>query len=179
MNIPSAAAVAVMISLALPASLTAKGRTVKITISTVDQTAPIEINDPAVGQFHIWDGPGTYVNDVPQTKGFIIDWSKGAVEHRPNGLRRYRVAFYTGCLAGQYPCDKETEPRLSYVVLYEYDTVAGKGYVYLPGKADESYGVNTRSIYRGLEGDWFLATSSWQEYVAPIISKPQLDNRQR
>ena len=151
MNIPSAAALAVAIALALPASLTAKGRTVKITISTVDQAAPIEINDPAVGQFHVWDGPGTFINDVPQTKGFIIDWSKGAVEHRPN----------------------------AYVVWYEYDPAAGKGYIYLPGKADEGYALNTRSIYRGLEGDWFLATSSWQEYVAPIISKRHLDNRQR
>jgi hypothetical protein len=164
MKIPSTAALAVAIALTLPASLTAKGRTVKITISTVDQAAPVEINDPAIGQFHVWDGPGTYVND------FIIDWSKGAVEHRPNALRRYRVAFYTG--------DEETKPRLSYVVLYEYDPAAGKGYVYLPGKADEGYALNTRSIYRGLEGDWFVATSSWQEYVAPIISK-QLDNRQR
>ena len=179
MNTHSATATALMITLALPTSLPAKGRTIKITISTAHQTVPVAITGPALSQFNIWAGPGCSVNNVPETKGFIIEWSKGAVENRPNGLRQYQVSFYTGCTDGDNQCNPEAELRLSYVVLYEYDAAAGMGYVYLPGKADDWYRVNTRSILRRLEGHWFEATSSWQEYVAPIISKIQTDNRQR
>jgi len=172
MTLRHAAPVFALITFALPASLADKGLTTKITISTTDQAVPIEVNGPTLGMFHIWRGPGVIVNHVPQTEGFIIDWSKGLVEHRPSGLQRYRVSFYTGCPAGLCE-EKEVGPKLSYVVLYEYDAAAKKGYVYLPGKGDPEYQINTRSILRGLEGGWFVAISEWQEYVTPIILKIQ------
>ena len=58
-------------------------------ISASDLAAPIVFAHETLGQFYIWDGPGTTINAVPQTEGFIIDWSKGKVAGRPAGLRRY------------------------------------------------------------------------------------------
>jgi hypothetical protein len=34
--------------------------------------------------------------------------------------------------------------------------------VYLPGESDNSYSLNTSSIFRGCEGNWFRANVAWQ-----------------
>ena len=41
------------------------------------------------------------------------------------------------------------------------DPATGQGYVYLPGKSDEPYRLNTKAIYRGREGNWFRANAAW------------------
>ena len=118
-------------------------------------------------QFNVWSGAGTFrarggiANSVEFTEGFIVDWPSGVVTDRPNGLHRYEVAFYAG---GSLPV---------YTVFYELDTSGDRGYVYLPGTADELYTVNTRAILRGhgFEGHWLRATRSWQQAVAPLITR--------
>jgi hypothetical protein len=176
------AVVSVLIALAAPLSLAAKGRTVKITITGSAQSVPVEIVDPAVSQFSVWSGPGTFINGVPQTEGFIINWAKGPVAQRPHALRRYQVAFYTGCKKEDSSFCNTDEPQLSYVVIYEYDPAAKQGYVYLPGRGEPWYEVNTRSILRtiqlspgvvgnGLEGNWFLGSADWQRFAAPFLSQ--------
>ena len=58
-------------------------------------------------------------------------------------------------------------------VLYEPDPARGQGYVYFPGKGEESYALNVSSIYRGREGHWFRATRAWnQAAVKAIAGKP-------
>jgi hypothetical protein len=166
---PFAAICAMLIGIALPTSLPAKGRTLKIVISTADQAASIEVTDDAVSKFNVWSGAGVEINNVPQTKGFIVEWTKDPVPERPNNLRRYRVSFFTGCHRSDTPCSA-AEAKLSYLVLYEYDPAAKEGYVYLPGKGDDGYKLNTRSIFRRVEGDWFHATQEWQEFIAPFIA---------
>src|SRR5262249_19701032 len=157
--------------LTVPASLFAKGRTVKITIKGADLGTPIESSDDAVGWFGIWEGPGVRINGAPQSTGFIIDWSKGAVAERRNGLARYEVSFYAGCNMSEWGC-RTDKPSLAYVVYYEYDPAAEQGYVYLPGKADEWYRLNTFSIFRGgLEGNWFFASSDWQKFAQPLMER--------
>jgi hypothetical protein len=61
--------------------------------------------------------------------------------------------------------------ELAYVVSYEYDPARAQGFVYLPGNGDPWYALNSRSIYRGLEGNWFRATRAWQDAVVPLISQ--------
>lgn len=156
------------LAVALPCLLLAKASTVKITVSGGSLAAPVEYGSDNLGQFHIWDGPGTMVNGVPQTTGFIIDWSKGPVTKRPTGLRHYEISFYTGCRSNEQNC-RTTSPILSYIVSYEYDPSTKQGYVYLPGKSDQHYSLNTSSIYRGLEGNWFVASTDWREFVQLII----------
>jgi hypothetical protein len=165
-------ALTLLIVLTFPGLALAKGRTVKITMDAVSgQHQRIEMNAPDVSQFHIWDGPGTFVNSVEELDGFIVDWRNGPQKQRA-GSQRYRVSFYTGCRMDEDHC-RTSVPRLSYVVIYEFDPNAGVGFVYLPGKGEEWYDVNTRSLLRGREGNWFVATTAWQKYVAPYIAKAE------
>jgi hypothetical protein len=144
--------------LVIPAQVFAKGATVKITINGADLKSPIEITDPEVlTKFQVWSGPGTSAFN-PNAGGFVIDWSQ-AVAEPPKGLQRYEVSFYA----------KLPTERLVYVVFYEYDPVTGRGFVYLPGRKDKWYGLNVSTIYHGVEGRWFRASSPWEVIARPLI----------
>ena len=118
-----------------------------------------------LARFNVWSGPGTSSTSGGQTvqgdTGFIIDWRAGAVAARPDGLRRYEVQFYT---RGQADDD-----LLIYVVQVQEGAVPGEGWVYLPGRTDAHYRTNVRTIYRGLEGQWFRASPEWQQAVASLL----------
>jgi hypothetical protein len=58
---------------------------------------------------------------------------------------------------------------LDYVITYAYDPVNRKGYVYLPGRDEAEYVRNTFSIYRQVEGNWFLARKAWDDLAGPLI----------
>lgn len=171
-----ACAFSLVVLLAAAASLSAKGATTKIIINGTDLAAPIEIADPTILRpFDVWAGPGTMscIRGVcaEGAEGFIIDWAAGVIAQRPTGLRRYTVSFYTeqqglGNAGGGMPVE---EP--SYVVLYEYDPAAQRGYVYLPGKDDQLYQMNVKAIFRQREGNWFLATGAWQELAGAFIAQ--------
>jgi hypothetical protein len=165
MNRTSAFTLAIL--LALATSLTAKGPTTKITIRDSNSGGSVDITDPAIlREFNVWAGPGTFLNEVEGTEGFIIDWSSGIITQRPTGLHRYEVSFHAISLNG-------ADRASTYVVFYEHDGPSNQGYVYLPGKGDELYQPNSREIFRGhgFEGNWFLATNSWQRAIAPLISR--------
>jgi len=147
-----------------PASLWAKGATVKVTIRGASLAAPIEITDRSIlADFNVWDGPGTYINNAEQTKGFIVDWSQGIVANPPEGLPVYDVSFYTRY--SDSPPDER--PVLVYVVSYAYDASTRQGYVYLPSSQ-----LNTRSIWHGhgFEGNWLRATNAWRDVVTPLLA---------
>jgi len=128
----------------------AKGTTTKVVITSAELQSPIEIGDPEVlKNFNVWSGPGTFSNDVEGNEGFIIDWASGVVTERPNGLRKFELSFYVRY--ANRPFGEQTD-QLAYVVSYSVDPATGQGYVYLPGKADEPYRLNTKAIYRGREG---------------------------
>jgi hypothetical protein len=74
-------------------------------------------------------------------------WREGA-EGRAIAL--FQVTFYAGTPPNE---------RIIYVVYYVFNPVTGHGYVYLPGRSDKWYGLNTFSIFRGEEGEWFPAWS--------------------
>lgn len=153
--------------LALPASLFAKGTIVRITIKGANLPAPIEITEAAIKDFTPWAGPGVTINGIKQTEGFIIDWKQGPLSGRPNDLPRYEVSFYGKLYGG-------VKEEVVHVVVYEYDPLIGRGYVYLPGKADGEYRLNAAMITRdGLEGNWFRATREWDDFVKRFIPKGQ------
>jgi TonB family protein len=158
------AAVLALLTIMSPTAL-AKGDTVKITIEGPAPTAPIEITDPAIRQFNIWSGPGTYVNGVEGKQGFIIDWAN-RLDVPPVGLHHYNVSFYTGCGLN------DANACRSYVVFYDFDASAGQGFVYLPGRQEEFFRLNVSAIYRGPEynGHWFRATTVWDNFMRPIIA---------
>jgi hypothetical protein len=165
--------VGIGIALALSTVMSAKGDTIKITVAGATLANPIEMTDATiVRQFQVWTGPGTQAcsggHCVEGTEGFIVDWSSGAVAHKPRGLQHYEVSFYV--TDARFPGQPGPE-HLAYVVSYEYDASASQGYVYLPGKGDPLYSLNAGSIYRDLEGRWFRATHAWQDAVVPLIAQ--------
>ena len=145
----------------------AKGTTTKIVITSAELQGPSEISDPEVlKNFNVWSGPGTFSNNVEGSEGFIIDWASGPVAERPNALRKFELSFYVRY--ANRPFDKQTD-QLAYIVSYAVDPASGEGYVYLPGKADEPYRLNTKAIYRGREGSWFHATAAWQAAFRNVV----------
>jgi hypothetical protein len=155
-----------MISI-VPAPLSAKGNTVKITIKGAGITTPLEITDPKIREFHVWAGPG-----AAETEGFIIEWSKGVVAQPPTGLQHCEVSFYSGCQSNESDC-RAPEPHLVYVVSYAYNPSTEQGYIYLPGRSDELFKFNAATILHGhsFEGHWLRATSAWGTFARPLIAK--------
>ncbi len=145
----------------------AKSKIVKITIKGADLQTPVEITDAKVLEnFQVWTGPGTGSNAPgfnPNAPGFIVDWPQGPVAKVPGELRKYQVFFHA-----------EPHDQIVYVVSYAFSPDGKQGYVYLPGGSDEWAGVNVRSIYRGIEGNWFRAWSAWERVARPLIEKAKL-----
>jgi hypothetical protein len=157
------AAVALLVIFSTTTLVLAKGPTTRITITGAGLQSVVEINDPEVlKNFNVWSGPGTFANGVEGTEGFIVDWASGALTDRPNGLRAFEVSFFVKY--AKRPFSEQTD-QLAYIVSYAVDPVTGQGYVYLPGKSDESYRLNTKAIHRGHEGKWFRANAAWQTAV--------------
>jgi hypothetical protein len=162
-----AAAFCLVVMFSATALVFAKGATTKITIVGAGLARPVEISDPEVlKNFNVWSGPGTFANDVEGTDGFIIDWASGAVKDRPTGLRIFELSFYVRYANRPF---REQTDQLAYIVSYAVDPATGQGYVYLPGKSDEPYRLNTRAIYRGREGNWFRASAAWQAAFRNVV----------
>jgi hypothetical protein len=155
---------ALPVLLALPQVGAAKGETARIEISKGKRALLTLAGGETAGQFTIWTGPGTPSSAVDERD--IADWRIGAVEP-PRGLRVYQVRFY--CAAdGETP--KESVPSsLCYGVRYGIDPDSGLGYVQIPPEGDREFPGNTRTIYRGVEGRWFVASERWEELVRPRL----------
>lgn len=137
--------------------LSRKANTVKIILANLHSGKQVELTDyAAVRRFEVWGS-------------LIIDWSKGTVAAPSPALPRFQVKFYEGCKFSDGPACHSEETSLAYVVTYVYDPLTKQGYVYLPAKDDEFVEVNVRSIYRGVEGHWLLASEEWQGFVVPTL----------
>jgi hypothetical protein len=162
-----AAAFSLLLVFSAPSHLFAKGITTRITITSPELKSPIEISDPEIlKNFNVWAGWGTFLNGVEGNEGFIIDWASGVVGERPSGLLSFEVSFYVKY--PNRPFNEQTD-QLVYVVLYETDPATGQGYVYLPGKTDEHFRLNARTIHRRREGNWFRATAAWENVFGRFV----------
>jgi len=167
-------AIGILMMSLMPAVLSAKGETVKITMEGQRLPTPIEITDSSVGTFSVWAGPGVHVNGIEQSEGFIIDWAKGPVAEPATGMPRLEVAFYAAT--------REDGPvRKTYTVSYVLDASAVQGFVYLPGKGDEPFPLNAATMYHGhgLEGHWFCANGAWDAFARARIVPAQLKKPHR
>jgi len=143
--------------LVLAPVLLGKGKTLKVVIAGGNLAKPVEISDPkTLADFQVWAGPGTSSN---QGQAFIVDWSSGPIKELPEGLSRYEISFYVDGL-----------DRVAYVVLYAFDHSIGHGYVYIPGKSDQHFQSNVRTIFRGIEGSWFHAWTVWDSVAGPLVT---------
>ena len=158
---------ATVLAALVPASLVAKGPTTRITITAVGGVRAVSVVDPIVlARFNVWDGPGTFSGPPNQptegTTGFIVDWRAGASASRPSGLEEFAVEFFV-----RY--QGEAPEQLAYTVVYARDPRSGDGFVYLPGKNDAQFRLNTQSIYRGYEGQWLRASQEWQQATKQLL----------
>jgi len=148
--------VSYFVMLLASAALNAKAQTVRIEVTGGALSEPMALTaQDRVERFWIWSGQGVQVNSQRDpSPGTFIDWSRGTVAKAPADLQRYEVSFF---------CEsRRTEGhRLAYAVSYVLDPATGHGYIYLPGRGDERYRLNTSSIYHGVEGNWFHASESW------------------
>ena len=76
--------------------------------------------------------------------------------------QNYQVSFHTG------PND-----QIAYVALYGFSPGEEQGYVYLPGEYDPWYGLNVRTVFRGVEGKLFRAWDAWERVARPLIEKAE------
>jgi len=160
-----ASVVVLLIMLGASALVTAKGITTRVRITGATLAQPVELTQPDVLQgFNVWSGPGTFLNDVEATEGFIVDWAAGVTEPPLTG-ESFDVSFYI--MDANRTASREQE-RLAYVVRFRM-AANGRGYVYLPGPGDEFYGLNVASILRGGEGKWFHSTREWDQTVRQRI----------
>jgi hypothetical protein len=157
-----------------PTASSAKGDMVLIEIKGETLTTPIKITDPRIQEFNVWSGPGVNGTRLENARGFIIDWQSGVVPRLPAGLQRHEVSFYAGCntIPDDPRCLAE-KPQLAYVVSYDYDPLSKRGFVYLPRRGEPWFEVNGGTIWHGsgIEGHWFFATDSWENFVRPLIAK--------
>ena len=161
--------VAAALAALVPTSLVAKGATTRITITDISGVRSVNLVDPIVlARFNVWDGPGTFSGPPTQqtesTSGFIIDWRAGAIASRPRDLDEFAVEFFVRRGA-------EAPERLAYTVVYARNPQSGDGFVYLPGRGDAQFPLNTQSIYRGAgyEGQWFRASQEWQQAAKQLL----------
>jgi hypothetical protein len=153
--------------------LSAKGPTSRIVITHYTTGAVQEITEAAALEpFQVWAGKGTFAGapgaTVEGTHGFIVDWGAGVVQRRPNLARRYEVKFYVAPKRGTVPAPGGAAEELAYVVLYEHDPSTNTGFVYFPGRSDEHFRLNVRTIHRGVEGSWLHASSEWLAAIAKM-----------
>jgi len=151
-----------------PLVVFAKGELVRVEVTGPALSAPLVVEDSKVlREFLIWSGPNSGPIGDPQSDDShsFIDWHEGIAEHVPKGMTIYEVSFFH--VFNRQPPDA----RLTYVVKYAYDAVSKRGYIYLPGPKEENYRLNVTTIIHDVEGHWFLASSSWESLVAPLIQQ--------
>ena len=158
----SANVIAVIATL-LPALAIAKSGVGRIQIDAGGERMRT-IESPELSQtISIWNGPGTSSDRTSAQS--LADWSHGIVEP-PAGLPNARITFFCGnAHAPLAPC---------HVVKYAYDAQAKRGYIYLPGPAEEGYRLNVRHVLRNVEGRWFRATPQWDALMQqPATPRPR------
>jgi hypothetical protein len=146
-----------------------KGAITKIVVESEALRVSVEIVDPAILEmFTIWSGPGVGGWDMlktlpkPEDAKFIVDWTQGIVSGPPSASSRYSVRMYI---------EGRQSPQDTYEVEYVTGPADNPGYVYLPGYRDNFGRWNAFQISRGVEGNWFKATTEWEEVVQPLISR--------
>ena len=130
----------------------------------------ITIDNPNIaGRFSIWNGPSVRVNGEPvyldpkRQDNTFIDWPAGTVDELPKNGVKFSVTFF--CFI-----DAAESLRRVYEVDYLFEPGSDAGYIFLPGRGDDRYGLNAASIVHFFEGDWFRSSAEWERVIRPIVN---------
>jgi hypothetical protein len=145
-------------ALALAAQASAKGTTVRVTVTGIGFAAPIELTGAQALSFQ--NGPWG---------GGFLDSAAGAALRPPATSRLCELEFYV----------RYQSVELAYVIYYEPSGTSAPGYVYLPGKGDPWYALNAGTILRpGRDGTWRRASREWEDAVIkPALERSGLRRR--
>jgi hypothetical protein len=132
---------ALAVSLWLAAPLAAKGPAVKLTIEGAGLPASITVTDPTILQ-----------HSNPWSGSFI----GSEVAEPPPAARRYTVFFHV-----QLPAWTKRGVQMKYVVHYAVHPGSGAGFIYLPARGEDWYGLNVSTIEREGHGRWHRASAGW------------------
>jgi hypothetical protein len=134
--------VVLAIAAGFAARVDAKGPTVRLTITGPGLLQPLDVTDPHA-LVHVW------------STGFI-----GPITVEPAAsLPRYLVSFHV-----QPP---RSNVKVMYAVRYVVDPQTRKGFVYLPGRGEEGYGLNVSTILREADdGRWHHAPAAWSRAIS-------------
>ena len=135
-------------------SLSAKGRTVRATITGQHLGQPIEVANPKA-LINVWTGTRAPESWFDFPRPFFGDVSKEPAATLP----RYTVSFYVDAFAEQ------PKVRKLYVVRYVPDPHTSGGFVYLPGPRDADGAQNGVITRRGKDGRWLRASAEWSAAI--------------
>ncbi|MEZ5284339.1 MAG: hypothetical protein R2712_05925 [Vicinamibacterales bacterium] len=158
----SAVALVVVTVAVMCLPVSAKGITTRIVMTRLS-TGQVTVLSEArlLEQFDVWSGPGT--SDTSATS-FIVDWAAGAMDAPGDPSERLEVRFLVRRSGSR-------AEELAYVVYYVPGSEATPAAVYLPGRGDEHFTGNVRSILRGpgFEGRWFRASDAWRRAASDAL----------
>lgn len=145
-----------LVTLLEPAWSGAWGRLFAVEVHEESLAKPLVITDSAiVDELTFWVGPGTGFSEFMgpvNLEASIVDWDRGEVTERPDGLATYEVRFLLE--------PRENPP--TYIVLYEPDPANNSGYIYYTGKGDNI-------VAHGVSGTWRYASHRWNDRVGTAI----------
>ena len=118
--------------------------------------APLVVTDPyIIKELSFWVGPGTQYRDFMTQGGqdrSIVDWDRGEVSGRPEGLMSYEVSFLLGA----------RDNPAKYTVVYEPDPNNKSGYIFYPAE--------TNGIVAHFADGWRYASTRWNNRVGSAIT---------
>ena len=107
------------------------------------------------------------VNRMPENLTLLeLELASKKVE-APRERPVYSVSFF--CKACE-PARRDT--WRCYGVRYAPGRDGERGYIQIPKPGDAEYYVNVRTIYRGVEGQWFRATENWDALMRAHLAAP-------
>jgi hypothetical protein len=120
----------------------AKGPTVLLTVTGPTLSRALEITDSRL---------------LASSSVYAGSFLNGNCGKPDSSLPQYQVFFHV-----ELPKWMNAGVQVKYVVVYAADPRTGEGFIYLPGRGDDGYGLNARTILRdGHDGRWHRASRQW------------------
>jgi hypothetical protein len=101
----------------------------------------------------------------PTTRIVIKDIERGSVSEITDRAVVDQFQIWSGEGTYSGPPDRTTEGTQGFIVDWQ-------GYLYFPGRSDEHFRLNVRSIHRGVEGQWLRANHAWQTAMGQSTGGP-------
>jgi hypothetical protein len=141
------------LTLGLSAPASAKGETVRLSVTGPGLDGPLILTDRESIGPSIWGGD-------------FVAWDRGRAPTPSSRATRYQVQFFVK------PSSREGV-RMMYVVNYVWDPETREALVYLPGAGDKWYRLNSSAIMReGQDGGWYHAAPSWGDALRDALHLP-------